>query len=361
MDHRPQHLNDLPVSPTVYSVVWPSTEQLIRRVLVQEAEQMLDRHRNAHTKRQDPMHEGFFDAWLRFASPVLTLPGDATHHYPTAGSSEAIREIIRQAAWKDQDVVIFAGEYEGYEAIANTQGTRVHRVDRHRWREVLEGYARDGAPWQGRGAQWWISQPSALDGNDWPDFQEWLLAVERWSGSLDVWVDLTYLGRSTAATAIDLSASPVVAGIVFSLSKVMGAYYRRIGGCISRAPVEGLWANRWFKNLDSLYLGQAWLEQAGNAVSEGRLYAVMQHRAMGVALQGMGGAQAWHEAGIQWQASDVPLLMHAPDPTLAVPSALEPWWQMARRGAPASPSSRRLCLTPTLTALFAPTQPGRTR
>lgn len=353
MDHLTSHLDDLPVCATVYSMVWPSTEQLIRRLYTENVEQMLDAHRNAHTKRQDAMHDGFFDAWLRFASPVLTLPSDFAQRYPTAGSSEAIREIIRQACWKNQDLVIFDGEYEGYEAIAAAQGTRVHRIDRRRWREQLEGFTRNGPPWQGRGAQWWVSQPSAIDGNDWPDFKAWLSTVEQWSDSLDVWVDLTYLGRSRAATPIDLSASPVVAGIVLSLSKVMGAYYRRIGGCISRAPVDGLWANRWFKNLDSLYMGKAWLGMAGDAISQGQMYTQEQERAMAVALEQMQGAKCWRDAGIDWRASDVPLLMHAADPTLACPPRLNPWWQMGSRGNPANPASRRLCLTPTIARLLA--------
>ena len=83
------HPNVAPVCRTVYSMVWPSTENLVRRVLVDQAEQLLDLHRDAHTKRQDQMHEGFFDAWRHFAAPVLNLSPDFTEQYPTAGSSEA--------------------------------------------------------------------------------------------------------------------------------------------------------------------------------------------------------------------------------------------------------------------------------
>lgn len=155
------------------------------------------------------------------------------------------------------------------------------------------------------------------------------------------------------ARAIDLSNAPAVAGVVFSLSKVMGAYYRRIGGALARDPVEGLWANRWFKNLDSLYLGQRWLEEAGDALSQGLLYEDLQRRAMARALSLLDGPSAWRWAGISWHASDVPLLMHASAaPGAAVPPGLRMAWEAAARGL-GGRASRRLCLTPSLVALLA--------
>ncbi len=337
------------VSLTVYSVVWPSTEALVRRCMIDEAESMLARHRQAFTKHQDALHGPFFDAWRAFARQAVLGLDAFTETYPCAGSSEAIREIIRQAAWKQQALVVFDGEYEGYEAIATAQGTPVIRVPRQQWQTTLAQWKASGVPWGEGGAQWWISQPSAIDGNAWEDFQAWLDAVAQLPGC-EAWVDLTYVGRARLQQALDLRQAPAVAGVVFSLSKVMGAYYRRIGGCLSRQEVPGLWANRWFKNLDSLYLGQRWLEQAGDALEEGRRYAQLQQQAMAQALAAMGGEAAWVQAGIAWKPSDVALLMHA-DPTKAAPAGQEPLWNACRRGQ-TQHASARLCLTPALEALL---------
>lgn len=337
------------VSLTVYSVVWPQTEALVRRCMVEEAEAMLARHRRAHTKQQDAMHGPFFQAWRAFAAPAVLGLESFGEEYPCAGSSEAIREIIRQASWKQQTLIIFDGEYEGYEAIATAQGTPVVRVDRANWRQTLARWEAEGLPWGAGGAQWWVSQPSAIDGNQWEDFQPWLAAVNALVGC-EVWVDLTYVGRARLKQAIDLSQATAVAGVVFSLSKVMGAYYRRIGGCVSRAPVPGLWANQWFKNLDSLYLGQQWLAVAGDAISEGRRHSVLQSRAMVRALEAMGGQDAWREAGIEWKPSDVALLMHA-TPTGGPPAGQQELWEACRRGQNKQ-ASARLCLTPAIETLL---------
>ena len=42
-------------------------------------------------------------------------------------------------------------------------------------------------------------------------------------------MDLTYVGRARLQQALDLRQAPAVAGVVFSLSKVMGAYQLRAG------------------------------------------------------------------------------------------------------------------------------------
>ena len=335
-----------PVTSTVYSVVWPDTEHLVRQCMRDECELMLSAHRHAHTKRQDPMHEGFFNAWRSFARHAVSLDAEQLPEcYPTAGSSEAIREIIREAVYRGEDLVVFDGEYEGYEAIAQSQGTRVHRIPRADWKSLLTQWAKSGPPWGPRRAQWWLSQPSAIDGNVWPDCDAFLMALAAAAPSCRVWMDLSYVGRARQSGPINVTRHANVAGLVFSLSKVMGVYYRRIGGCMSRAPIPGLWANRWFKNLDSLYLGQRWLEQSEDALNEGARYQVEQVRAMDIALDWMRPG-VWAPSGIVWRPSDVPLLMHATNPHVTAPDKeADPIWGLARRG---NSASRRLCITPAL-------------
>lgn len=338
---------DEAVSRTVYSAVWPETEALVRRCMAEETEAMLARHRQAHTKRQDAMHGEFFDAWLAYAQPFARLPA-LPHHYPSAGSSEAIREILRSALWQQQDLVVFDGEYEGYEAMAAMQGTTIHRIDRQRWREQIEQWLTQGTPWgrQGRRAQWWVSQPSAIDGNLWAEFEAWLGATEALGADTSIWVDLCYLGVTTRAFHLDLDR-PHVAGVVFSLSKTMGAYYRRIGGCLSREPLPGLWGNGWFKNLDSLYLGTRWLQ---TPVFQGDQWQATllarQHQAIARVLNSETGA-AFADAGIVWRPADVALLMCADPQVRAQPLGdAGRWWQASARGE--APAGRRLCLTPSL-------------
>lgn len=337
------------VSLTVYSVVWPFTEALMRQCLVEETEQMLSRHRRAFTKHQDPLHDGFFEAWKTFAQPCVKGLAQFPERYPTAGSSEAIREIIRQACARQQALVVFDGEYEGYEALASHQGTQIIRVNRAQWQETLAQWCAQGVPWGPGGAQWWISQPSAIDGNAWTEFQAWLDEVIQLP-DCQVWVDLCYVGSARLNAPIVLPDHPSLGGVVFSLSKVMGAYYRRIGGCLSREEIPGLWGNRWFKNIDSLYLGQRWMEQAGTAQEVAAATHAYQTAAMPLALSALGGADLWERHGVIWTASDVPLLMHAL-PQGSPPPGWEGLWQAMLRGRDA-PASLRLCLTPSIEALI---------
>ena len=333
------------VSLTVYSVVWPATEALMRQCLVEEADALLSRHRCAFTKRQDGLNAPFFVAWKSFAASAVEGLDQFEQSYPTAGSSEAIREIIRTCVSRQQVLVVFDGDYEGYEALASHQGTRVVRVERRAWRETLENWRIHGAPFGPGGAQWWISQPSAIDGNVWPEFSEWLDAAATLEGC-QVWVDLCYVGSATQSAPIRLPQHSALAGVVFSLSKVMGAYYRRIGGCLSREEIPGLWGNRWFKNLDSLYLGQRWLEQAKSAADTALAARAYQSQAFSRAMDVLGGSDLWSRSGIIWRPSDVPLLMHAL-PVGTPPSGWEHVWMAALRGKDA-PASVRLCLTPSI-------------
>lgn len=335
---------------TVYSTVWPDTETFLRNHLSSELEVMLDRHRNAHTKKQDDYHVEFFEAWNEFVKPVVFGLSDFTEMYPTAGSSEAIREIIRQASWKNQSLVIFDGEYEGYEAMASCQNTEVIRVNRDNWKETLESWRKNGTPWGNGGAQWWISQPSAIDGDQWLEFTEWLCEMQEWP-ECNILVDLCYVGSAEIQGVIDVGNAPSVSGVVFSLSKIMGCYYRRIGGCLSKTQIPGLWGNHWFKNIDSLHIGTKWLEGVGDAVSHGKKYKEIQKEAMERAVQLLGGEALWKEGGISWKACDVPLLMKADNMNGTPPKGWEEFWKISSRGK-LDKKSVRICLTPIIEEIF---------
>lgn len=347
-----------PVSLTVYSLVFNETEKLIKTILSNEQEIMLARHRNAHLKHQDPMHDNFFSAWQNFSKDCVNFKNsDYPETYPSNGSSEAIFHILAHAKATNRDLVVFEADYEGYRSLAESVGVRVHIVNRNFWRETLEDWREGKTSFANRPVQWWVSQPSAIDGNIWSDFPEWLKAMEEFSEGNEIWVDLTYVGRASIQNKIELT-SPIISGFVFSLSKVMGAYYRRIGGCYSRLPIPSLWGNRWFKNLDSLYIGERWLQEASSAFEEGLKMKTKvegkteQEIAIEEAFNFIGNKTKWENEGIFWKPSDVSLLMYAEIPQYEIrnPELLD-FWTPACRGLHQKVSAR-LCLTPTLAKRF---------
>jgi hypothetical protein len=339
-------MTSLNPTSTVYSVIWPRTREIVRKTMVEDVDAMMERHERATSKRQDDMHLAFRDAWLAFAQGHLKLDqGQFPEFYPCSGSSEGIREVLGmcRVSGKTMDLVVFDGEYEGYEALAEAAGTIIHRVGRKDWQDTLSAWQRDGVPWAGRRAQWWISQPSAIDGCVWEEYEQWLKAVEALN-SVDVWVDLAYLGM-VENLKVELN-SPAIAGFVFSLSKVFGVYYRRIGGVFSKSPIPGLWGNRWFKSLDAMYLGERLLQDAGSAQEQARRVGEWAMAGRERFMETHGGA--WKFAGINWVRSDVPLLVYAQDPHKIL--GMEPdhvmmlEWKMARRGR-TNTASRRLCVS----------------
>ena len=339
---------------TVYSLVFPETEALMRSILTEETETLLARHQDAYLKTQDPMHETFMSAWLNFTRDALSWkPDEFKEHYPCNGSSEAIFHILAQSVSRKESIVVFDGDYEGYEMLARSVGNEnVHFIQRSHWRESIEAW-KSGQFADVENAQFWLSHPSAIDGNVWEDYDEFLEAVAPLveQGKLRLFIDLTYVGRSLLKTPINLGHRSISA-IVFSLSKVMGAYYRRIGGCMSREAIPSLWGNRWFKNIDSLYMGQRWLEEGNrNAIDEGSRYRSQQIEALRLALDSAGGHGVWNFVDEVWAPSDVTLLTYSPCPHRHLPETFQGLWNSATRGK-LSVVSRRLCLTPALTQIL---------
>lgn len=260
------------VSQTVYSLAYPESRRLIRSTLL-EVDRLMERHERPWERRQDGMHEGFKAAWLDFAARAgARLPPDlAGNFYPCSGASEAIRETLALMRSKGAGLVVFEGEYEGFEAVAAGLGMPVARVPRSRWREDLP-------PLWDKGHELFVSNPSSIDGNYWGAFEACARLAEERGGR--VHADLSYLGSCERSVPIELG-SESIRSVFFSLSKVFGVYYRRVGGCFSRAPNPLLQANIWFKNLDSLAIGEAllktfspgelprlWSAQRGRALAE---------------------------------------------------------------------------------------------
>lgn len=245
----------LGVSSTVYSIVWPETEAQMRQALAQDTETLLDRHRQPWLKNQDKMHLSFFSAYEKFSAPAIEGGVNAfknfPYFYPTAGASEAIRESIHQLGTQEQKptLIVFEGEYEGYEAMGKIDGLPIIKIRRNHWKEDLEAIP------QNLKGSFFLSHPSAIDGCEWDSLPLFLDEIQRHHPQLDVRLDLTYIGATGPINPIQID-HPVVSQLFFSLSKPFGSYYRRIGGCYATQEIPSLWGNAWFKNLDALEFGE---------------------------------------------------------------------------------------------------------
>jgi len=235
-------------SGTIYSLVMPESEAALL-ALVGDRDALLDRYREPWTQKQDAMHQAYFDSWIEWASPIVRFePGAFPFRYPTAGASEGIFKLMAEyvARCERPSIHVFEGEYEGFPAYAEALDIRCVRHDRSDWQAAAGAIDRNG--------QFWISQPSAIDGRVWPHFGAFveLLANERPDVALIP--DLTYVGSVAGEFSIALD-SPNVPAFVISHSKPFGGYYHRVGGVFARAECPSLFGNKWFKNLLSLAWG----------------------------------------------------------------------------------------------------------
>ena len=139
-------------------------------------------------------------------------------------------------------------------------------------------------------------------------------------------IDLCYVGCTTKAMPkIDLNIDALDT-VFFSLSKVFGVYYHRIGGVFTKAPMPALVGNRWFKNLLSIEYGTELMQKY--ALGElPQKYKILQHEIV-EAAQSFG----------RLKASDVVLLAYEN----ASGSESDVYKRL--------PDLRRFCLTPELDA-----------
>jgi len=248
-------------SKTVYALVTPWTEAAKDRVFGNAGSAVrlsyLQQFREAWTGKQDSYHREFFETWLEWSKKAVELDADIwAFQYPTAGASEPLRHLIYDLAARTLGkarVHVFAGEYEGYKAMAEAAGLEL--VEHDRDIDAIPENIADLATQVYDDDLFFISQPSAIDGNVWEGFNGFLEAMPAQS----VVADVTYVGsvpRAAIKERFNLN-SPAIRNIVFSLSKPFGCYYDRIGGMLARKEDPGMFGNKWFKNLTSIALGTA--------------------------------------------------------------------------------------------------------
>ncbi len=341
-------------SGTIYALVMPESEAALQRVvdgcdkdalagdavaLLDEARrrEWLSRFHEPWTQKQDDAHVAYLDGWLDWAAPVVTVDATAfPHRYPTAGASEGIFKLMAEYGAREgaPTIHVFEGEYEGFAALAASLSIPVVRHRRDRWRDAVGAIDAQG--------QFWISQPSAIDGGVWAEFGAFLAAIADARPDVSIVPDLSYVGAVAHEHTIPLHFANVPAFVV-SHSKPFGGYYHRVGGVFARDMRPSLFGNRWFKNLTSLAWGVEMMRRH-DVFALPRRYADVQ----AAAARDVG-----ERLGVDLRPADVFLLGVAPPPADAVPAVAS-----AIRGVGAD-RVLRLCLTPTMAAMAHPSSaPG---
>jgi hypothetical protein len=337
-------------SKTVYALVTPETEAAKRIILGNDVDgpdagrrHYLEQFRDAWTGKQFASHEAFIERWMAWASPVVAMNAAAfPWRYPTAGASEALFHVIAdygnraRALGFAPQVHIFAGEYEGYKAYSEACRIAVIEHPRSDWQSVASSLPKQ--------ALFCLSQPSAIDGNLWPEANAFLAMLSAQTDQPRVLLDVTYVGAVADAPVAKIAAdSPAVQAVAFSLSKPFGVYYDRIGGMLCRQAMPSLFGNQWFKNLTSLQLGMALIERH-DVFDLPRRYKHVQQDAA---------AQIGERLGVKLLPSDVCVLALA-NPNSTGDLALA---DFLRRPANDPAASLRLCLTPAMAEMIGTAGP----
>jgi hypothetical protein len=306
------------ISKTVYSLIYPESRQVLSDLWQQ---QPLYLYEKAYLKHQDKYHEDFLKTWQTWSSSIVQADyADFTHSYPANGSSEVLREVLAHYASEARQsgitptLHVFQGEYEGYEAYARSYGVEIIKHDRNNWTQQLNLIQ--------SGHYFFLSQPSSIDGNIWLDYDNFMTALSNRPG-VRALVDLCYVGCVPKEFTVNVNY-PVIHQFCFSLSKVFGVYYHRIGGLFSRTHFPGLQGNVWFKNLFSLLLGTTLMKKFG-------VYQLPRKY------------QPYQQAALQqlptWTGSDVVVLIHS--------LTNDPEFSEYNRGP-----NYRACLTPLMDQLM---------
>lgn len=182
----------------------------------------------------DDFHKPIIRNYIKRMKPLVSGLEGFEHQYPTAGSSEAIyHQLVKiKLTAPKAPIYVLSGDYQGYQEYAKALGMKITEV-RKPSEAKKKGY-------------WFISNPSARDGNVLPSgFVEKICEKGH-----RVILDLSYVGL-TGRTKLDVSHKNIVA-VLTSLSKPFGLFYYRVGFAFFREPIDSLWPNKWFKNIFSL-------------------------------------------------------------------------------------------------------------
>ncbi|MCK5452470.1 MAG: aminotransferase class I/II-fold pyridoxal phosphate-dependent enzyme, partial [Candidatus Aenigmarchaeota archaeon] len=231
------HEVDAVVQDDMYLVTTPADK--VRKDLELLFDPSLDVPANTYGNVDlDEIHVPIIERIVDVYSGLVPALGDFGYSYPTSGSSEGIFHALTKLKVEGVDCInVLKGEYEGYSAQAGNLKMEFNEVDLNETdiSEVEPGY-------------WFISNPSARDGNIIPN--EFITELCELGNK--VFLDLAYAG-STRPCVFDVSHENVV-GAFMSFSKPYGVFRKRIGGfAFSRDEMPTLFGNKWFKDTDRLF------------------------------------------------------------------------------------------------------------
>lgn len=181
----------------------------------------------------DAIHEPIIKRITEIYEKVVPGISNFKYRYFTSGSSEGIFHVLAELKAQGTDEIFtFAGEYEGYKEYGKTLGIKTREIDPNRTRiSALE-----------KGV-WFISNPSARNGNIISNSTIQEISEK----SNKIFLDLAYVG-STKEHEFNASHENISA-VFLSFSKPYGVFRFRIGFTLSREPINSLYANKWFKDI----------------------------------------------------------------------------------------------------------------
>ncbi|MDA2922747.1 aminotransferase class I/II-fold pyridoxal phosphate-dependent enzyme [Patescibacteria group bacterium AH-259-L07] len=250
-------------------------------------------------------------------TPYIPALKDFSHTYPTAGSSPGIFHLLALLKTKGIDsIYVLEGEYEGYKEYGKTLGVKVVEInpDITDIGELKSGF-------------WFISNPSARDGNIIPN--EFITSL--CNAGHTIILDFAYVG-STRPYTFDVSHENIFA-IVMSFSKPYGVFRFRIGGfAFSRKPIPSLYGNKWFKDIGRLLIALKIVEELSPGVLYTK-YRLIQEKII---------QEINKDFGLGLRASDALLLGYLiQDDIIKYPKSLLDMIRPFKRGG-----GYRFCLTP---------------
>lgn len=169
--------------------------------------------------------------------------------YPMAGSSQSMFQLMAEwhANGKMTSLAVLEGEYDGYSAYAESLGIPVKTYKNLKDAEKTDGEV------------WFVSNPSARDGN-WIEDKQWGDFLD--TGS-DVVLDAAYVGLTTDDKKLDVSRENIKA-VLTSPSKLFGVFrYRMTGVTYTREPVKSMYGSKWFKDIPALLASLSLYETFG--------------------------------------------------------------------------------------------------
>lgn len=226
--------NNFKAITTVYSYYMPEVRKLVDEVIENYPHEVFLK---SVTPGLDDFHVPIIDRLVAHHKADVPSLSKFKYRYPTSGSEEGIREYMTQLQSRGvKQIYMFKGDYEGYREVAKTRDIETTEVTIGSDYSQLEpGY-------------WFLSSPSARDGNILPEEEIQKIC----NAGHKIFYDLAYLG-ATDFHKFDLSHPNIIAGVV-SFSKPYGLFYYRIGFTFTMEEIPSLYANKWFKNIYGLII-----------------------------------------------------------------------------------------------------------